>query len=80
LFSFYVNPLWGTFVGAIWLLSRIAYAWGYYQAAEKRIDWLCHQLFAQYSATVGFTAWHHLVFSAAINYLHSGERAIALCC
>lgn len=36
LFSFYVSPLWGAVIGAVWLLGRIAYAWGYYQAAEKR--------------------------------------------
>jgi glutathione S-transferase len=36
LFSFYVNPLWGAGIGAVWVLGRIIYAWGYYQAAEKR--------------------------------------------
>ena len=36
LFSFYVSPLWGAGVGALWLVGRIVYAWGYYQAAEKR--------------------------------------------
>ncbi|NJL60775.1 MAG: MAPEG family protein [Methylacidiphilales bacterium] len=36
LFSFYVNPLWGAGIGAAWVLGRILYAWGYYQAAEKR--------------------------------------------
>lgn len=36
LFSFYINPLWSAIIGAIWLIGRIAYAWGYYQAAEKR--------------------------------------------
>lgn len=36
LFSFYVSPLWGAGVGALWLVGRIIYAWGYYQAAEKR--------------------------------------------
>ncbi|BDI21017.1 glutathione S-transferase (plasmid) [Nostoc cf. commune SO-36] len=36
LFSFYVNPLWAGGIGAVWLVGRIAYAWGYYQAAEKR--------------------------------------------
>ncbi|OUL27403.1 hypothetical protein BV378_11975 [Nostoc sp. RF31YmG] len=36
LFSFYINPLWGAVIGAIWLVGRVAYAWGYYQAAEKR--------------------------------------------
>ena len=37
LFSFYVNPLWGAGIGAVWLIGRIAYAWGYYQAASKRM-------------------------------------------
>ncbi|WP_413200992.1 MAPEG family protein [Nostoc piscinale] len=37
LFSVYVNPLWGAVIGAIWLIGRIVYAWGYYQAAEKRM-------------------------------------------
>jgi glutathione S-transferase len=37
LFSFYVNPLWGAGIGAIWVVGRIIYAWGYYQAAEKRL-------------------------------------------
>ena len=36
LFSFYVSPLWGALIGAVWLVGRIVYAWGYYQAAEKR--------------------------------------------
>lgn len=37
LFSLYVSPLWGTVLGTIWLIGRIAYAWGYYQAAKRRI-------------------------------------------
>jgi glutathione S-transferase len=36
LFSFYVNSLWAAGIGAIWLIGRVVYAWGYYQAAEKR--------------------------------------------
>jgi glutathione S-transferase len=36
LFSFYINPLWGSIIGGVWILGRILYAWGYYQAAEKR--------------------------------------------
>jgi glutathione S-transferase len=36
LFSIYINELWGASIGAIWLVGRIVYAWGYYQAAEKR--------------------------------------------
>ena len=37
LFSFYVNPLWGAGLGSVWLVGRIIFAWGYYQAAEKRV-------------------------------------------
>lgn len=36
LFSFYVSPMWGAGSGAVWLVGRILYAWGYYQAPEKR--------------------------------------------
>ncbi|MBD1835475.1 MAPEG family protein [Cyanobacteria bacterium FACHB-472] len=36
LFSLYVSPLWGAGIGAVWIIGRIAYAWGYYQAPEKR--------------------------------------------
>ena len=37
LFSFYVSPLWGAILGSVWLIGRIIFAWGYYQAAEKRV-------------------------------------------
>jgi uncharacterized membrane protein YecN with MAPEG domain len=36
LFSLFVSPIWGTGVGTLWMIGRILYAWGYYQAAEKR--------------------------------------------
>jgi glutathione S-transferase len=36
LFVVYVNPYWGAGIGAVWVIGRILYAWGYYQAAEKR--------------------------------------------
>jgi glutathione S-transferase len=36
LFSWYVNPIAGAILGLIWVGGRILYAWGYYQAAEKR--------------------------------------------
>lgn len=36
LFSFYVAELWGTVLGGFWIVGRILYAYGYYQAAEKR--------------------------------------------
>ncbi|MDP5339698.1 MAG: MAPEG family protein [Nodularia sp. (in: cyanobacteria)] len=37
LFSLYLSPFWGAGIGAVWVLGRIVYAWGYYQAAEKRM-------------------------------------------
>jgi len=36
LFSLLVNPVWGAGLGAIWIVGRIIYAVGYYQAAQKR--------------------------------------------
>ncbi|MCM1981946.1 MAPEG family protein [Lyngbya confervoides] len=36
IFSLYVSPLIGAILGGIWIVGRILYAWGYYQAAEKR--------------------------------------------
>ncbi|MEA5510802.1 MAPEG family protein [Crocosphaera sp. UHCC 0190] len=37
IFCYYINPIWGSGVGAFWIIGRILYAWGYYQAAEKRM-------------------------------------------
>lgn len=36
LFSQFVSPLWAAGIGAVWIIGRILFAWGYYQAAEKR--------------------------------------------
>ena len=36
LFSVFVSPIWAAAIGGVWVLGRIIYAWGYYQAAEKR--------------------------------------------
>lgn len=36
LFSLIVHPVWGAGLGAAWVIGRILYAWGYYQATEKR--------------------------------------------
>lgn len=37
LFCFYINPIWGAGIGGFWVVGRILYALGYYQAAEKRM-------------------------------------------
>ncbi len=36
IFSIYVSAIWGAALGGIWIIGRIVYAIGYYQAAEKR--------------------------------------------
>ncbi|MEI6430528.1 MAG: MAPEG family protein, partial [Pseudanabaena sp. ELA607] len=36
LFSWLVSVQWGAILGGGWVIGRIAYAWGYYVAAEKR--------------------------------------------
>jgi glutathione S-transferase len=36
IFGTVFSPIYGAILGAIWVVGRIIYAWGYYQAAEKR--------------------------------------------
>ena len=36
LFALLIDPVWAAGLGGLWILGRILYAWGYYQAAEKR--------------------------------------------
>lgn len=36
IFCFFLNPVWGSGLGLLWVVGRALYAWGYYQAAEKR--------------------------------------------
>ena len=36
LFAIYVNPLWASALGVLWIAGRALYAAGYYRAAEKR--------------------------------------------
>jgi glutathione S-transferase len=36
IFSLFVDAKIGAGLGGVWILGRILYAWGYYQAAEKR--------------------------------------------
>ena len=36
LFAIFVSPAWASLFGAIWIVGRILYAIGYYEAAEKR--------------------------------------------
>jgi glutathione S-transferase len=36
IFATFVQPNGAAIIGAVWVFGRILYAWGYYQAAEKR--------------------------------------------
>ncbi len=36
IFATVVSATYATVLGAVWVVGRILYAWGYYQAAEKR--------------------------------------------
>ncbi|MFN5856771.1 MAG: MAPEG family protein [Pseudanabaenaceae cyanobacterium] len=36
LFSWFISVSWGAILGGAWVVGRIASAWGYYVAAEKR--------------------------------------------
>jgi uncharacterized membrane protein YecN with MAPEG domain len=36
LFSLFVSPVWAAIIGGVWIVGRVLFAWGYYQAAEKR--------------------------------------------
>ncbi len=36
IFATVANSMYATILGAVWVVGRILYAWGYYQAAEKR--------------------------------------------
>ncbi len=36
IFAQFVNPIAAASLGTVWVIGRIIYAWGYYQAAEKR--------------------------------------------
>ncbi|MBE9095820.1 MAPEG family protein [Tychonema sp. LEGE 07203] len=36
IFSQFISPVWAAGIGAVWIVGRILFAWGYYQAAEKR--------------------------------------------
>jgi glutathione S-transferase len=36
IFAMVFDPIYAAILGGIWIVGRILYAWGYYQAAEKR--------------------------------------------
>lgn len=52
-FSLLVDPKIGAGLGGVWILGRILYAWGYYQAAEKRGPGFGIAMLAQFALILG---------------------------
>jgi glutathione S-transferase len=55
LFSLLVDPKIGAGIGAAWVVGRILYAWGYYQAAEKRGPGFGIAILSQFALLLGST-------------------------
>ncbi len=36
IFGTVISPIYAAIIGSVWIMGRMLYAWGYYQAAEKR--------------------------------------------
>nr|WP_164929183.1 MAPEG family protein [Gloeobacter violaceus] len=36
LYALFVNPLWAAVLGSVWVVGRVLYALGYYEASERR--------------------------------------------
>ncbi|UFP95244.1 MAPEG family protein [Gloeobacter morelensis] len=36
LYALFVNPLWAAVLGSVWIVGRVLYALGYYEAPERR--------------------------------------------
>ncbi|MDF0552055.1 MAPEG family protein [Kamptonema sp. UHCC 0994] len=53
LFSEFISPIWASGIGAFWLVGRILFAWGYYQAAEKRMLGFGITSFANFTLLAG---------------------------
>jgi len=53
LFSLFVSPIWGAVLGFVWVVGRIIYALGYYQAAEKRLIGFAISSFSSSSLLLG---------------------------
>ena len=53
IFSLLVDAKIGAGLGGVWILGRILYAWGYYQAAEKRGPGFGIAVLAQFALILG---------------------------
>jgi glutathione S-transferase len=64
LFSLLVDPKIGAGLGGVWIVGRILYAWGYYQAAEKRGPGFGIAFLAQIALVLGS------LYGAVMNVMH----------
>jgi len=53
IFSLFVDAKIGAGLGGVWILGRILYAWGYYQAAEKRGPGFGIAILSQFALILG---------------------------
>lgn len=53
LFSLLISPVIGAALGGVWVLGRIIYAMGYYQAAEKRLPGMAITMLATIALLIG---------------------------
>jgi uncharacterized membrane protein YecN with MAPEG domain len=53
IFAVMLDPVWAAGLGGVWIVGRIVYAWGYYQAAEKRGPGFGISMLATFSLLVG---------------------------
>ena len=64
LFSLLVDPKIGAGLGGVWILGRILYAWGYYQAPEKRAAGFGIAILSQFALILGS------IYGAIMNVMH----------
>jgi glutathione S-transferase len=64
LFAVFWNPMWASLLGAVWIIGRIVYFWGYLTAPQKRYPGFFIQATAVFALSLG--ALGRIVYLMAI--------------